>query len=326
MTSKSDIIDFCYDLGLSEIGFCKCEIFSESKLFFNNRKELNIENEFEEENVNKRINPKLYMEEGKTIMSIAFPYLFNKQRDEELYFSVYTRGRDYHKVVSEYLIKVCEFIEGLGGKAIYFVDSNALPERYIALKSGVGFIGKNNMLINKKYGSYTFLGEVIMDLDITPDDLVLSKCGECEKCLNACPTKSISNKICNPNKCLSYITQKKHIDEEYFDKFQGRLFGCDTCQSVCPINQNIDYSNLEEFRPFEFMEKINVNELVNIDNKVFKDKYRLTSSGWRGKNIIQRNIIISLLTSNKLIDMDNFNSKSSYVEDYYHRLLKYNKL
>lgn len=326
MSDKLDIIDFCNGLGISEVGFCKCKTFSESETFFKNRKILNVENEFEEENISKRINPRLYMEEGKTIMSIAFPYLFNKQSDEQLYFSVYTRGRDYHKVVSEYLIKVCRFIESLGGKAIYFVDSNILPERYIALKSGIGFIGKNNMLINKKYGSYIFLGEIIMDLYITPDDLVSSKCGKCEKCLKACPTKSISKKMCNPNICLSYITQKKHIGEEYFDKFQGRLFGCDTCQSVCPINENIEYSNLEDFRPFEFMEKININELVDIDNAIFKAKYWLTSCGWRGKNIIQRNILINLLTNNKFSSIHNVNSRSSYVQEYYHRLLKYNKL
>ncbi|WP_026883888.1 tRNA epoxyqueuosine(34) reductase QueG [Clostridium akagii] len=327
MSKKSEIIDFCNELGLSEVGFCKCQIFDESQTFFKKRKELNLENEFEEENIYKRINPKLYMEEGKTIMSIAFPYLFNKKVKEELYFSLYTRGRDYHKVVSEYLSKVCNFIEeGLGGKAIYFVDSNALPERYIALKSGVGFVGKNNMIINKRYGSYTFLGEIIMDLDIKPDELVTGKCGKCEKCLNACPTKSISEKKCDPNVCLSYITQKKHIDEEYFHKFKGRLFGCDTCQDVCPFNRIIDYSNLEELRPFEFMDKININELANIDNLIFKAKYALTSSGWRGKNIIQRNAIINLLTNKEIISMDNFRTNSTYVEEYYHRLLKYNKL
>lgn len=326
MNKKSMIIDFCNKLGLSEIGFCKCEIFNESETFFEKRKELNIENEFEEENIYKRINPKLYMKEGKTIMSIAFPYLFNKPIVGELYFAKYTRGRDYHKVVAEFLAKVCDFIEGLGGKAIYFVDSNALPERYIALKSGLGFIGRNNMLINKKYGSYTFLGEVIMDLDIRVDHSVPSKCSECDKCLKACPTKSISKEICNPNICLSYITQKRHIEDKYFDKFQGRLFGCDTCQSVCPINQDIDFSSLQDFKPFDFMNKVDINELVNIDNVIFKGKYGLTSSGWRGKNIIQRNAVINLLTSGNNVNIDNFHSKSTYVQEYYHRLLKYNKL
>jgi epoxyqueuosine reductase len=316
MSNKSDIIDYCTELGISEIGFCKCEIFSESELFFKERKKLNIENEFEEENLYKRINPKIYMEEGKTIMSIAFPYLFNKPIKEDLYFAVYTRGRDYHKVVSEFLDKVCNFIRVLGGKAIYFVDSNSLPERYIALKSGLGFIGKNNMLINKRY------------LDITADDLVSSKCGECKECLKACPTKSISQGISNPNVCLSYITQKKHIEDEYFHKFQGRLFGCDTCQSVCPFNKDIELSSLEDFKPFDFMNKININDIVNIDKATFKEKYGLTSSGWRGKNIIQRNMLINLLSNGESTDMgmDNFSTNSTYVEEYYHRLLKYNKL
>ena len=125
------------------------------------------------------------MEEGKTIISIAFPYLHDQEHFDNG-FSLYTRGNDYHRVLKDYLDKICEFIILRGGKAISFVDSNTLPERYIAYLAGVGFIGKNNMLITKEYGSYVFLGEIITDLEMYDDDngnfeelMKYKECGEC---------------------------------------------------------------------------------------------------------------------------------------------------
>lgn len=327
MKIKEEITNYLKELGLLEIGFCRCETFYEMKELLEKRRALGFENEFEEDDINKRIDPKVHMEDGKTIISIAFPYLFNLEKQENIYFSKYTMGKDYHKVVSYYLKKLCEFIEKLGGKAKYFVDSNALPERYIALKSGLGFIGKNNMLINNRYGSYVFLGEVITDLYIEENRQVVSGCGSCEDCLKACPTKAISkDQICNTNICLSYITQKKHIEDKWLNKLGGRLFGCDTCQNVCPYNKEIEFSNLEEFRPFEFMEKVNAKELININKQIFKEKYSNTSSGWRGKNTLQRNALINLIMNKNLEKLGGITINSPYVEEYYHRLLKYNKL
>src|SRR5690348_6816819 len=118
MEYKSSIINFCENLGLDTVGFCECRRFEETKAFFENRKLKAVENEFEEQDINKRINPFIHMEEGNTIISIAFPYLYDFEENSGLYFSKYTRGRDYHIVVSDYLKKVCSHIESLGGKAI----------------------------------------------------------------------------------------------------------------------------------------------------------------------------------------------------------------
>ena len=150
---KEKIINYCNSLGLDTIGFIECRKFEELREFFKFRKENLLENEFEESDIEKRINPNIYMEDGKTIISIAFPYLW-KENDMDNGFSKYTKGLDYHRVVKSYLDKICIYINELGGNAISFVDSNMLPERYIAYLSGIGFIGKNNMIITKKYGSY----------------------------------------------------------------------------------------------------------------------------------------------------------------------------
>ena len=200
----------------------------------------------------------------------------------------------------------------------------------LRVNSGVGFIGKNNTLITEKYGSYVFLGEIITDLIIEPDKPLKQKCGNCEMCLEACPTNSIvKGKVGinnNANICLSYITQKKDIEDSWFEKLNGRLFGCDTCQRACPYNKGIQFSAISEFKPYEYMENIDLQVLINIDNELFKDKYKITSCGWRGKNIIKRNAIINAIffEKGKIITVEK--DTSPYIRDYYYRLLKYFKL
>ena len=330
MSIKEEIIQFCKENGLDAIGFSECRIFHELNPYFEKRKKLGLENEFEEQSVDKRINPFIYMPEGKTIISIAFPYLYDLDFEQHTHFSKYTLGRDYHVVTTEYMKKICKFIEGMGAKAMCFVDSNALPERYIACSSGVGFIGKNNTLITEKYGSYVFLGEIITNLIIEPDKPLKQKCGNCDMCLEACPTNAIVNGqegINNDaNICLSYITQKKDIEDSWFGKLNGRLFGCDTCQRACPYNKEVEFSAIKEFKPYEYMKSIDLQVLINIDNQLFKDKYRITSCGWRGKNIIKRNAIINaiLIEKGKIITVEE--DTSPYIRDYYYRLLKFLKL
>jgi len=330
MDAKKKIIEFCMACGLDVIGFSECRIYHELSPYFNERKKLGFVNEFEEQDVDKRINPFIYMPEGKTIITIAFPYLYNLDFSNKVNFSSYTLGRDYHIVTSEYLGKICEFIKGLGANSIQLVDSNALPERYIAKLAGVGFIGKNNTLITKKYGSYVFLGEIITDLIIEPGIPIKQKCGDCEICLKACPTRSITKgKVGinnNSNICLSYITQKKDIEDYWFDKLGGRLFGCDTCQRACPCNDKVEFSTIEELKPYEHMKEIELKNIISIDNKLFKDKYKITSCGWRGKNIIKRNAIINAINTRKRKILDVNKDTSPYIRDYYYRLLKHFKL
>ncbi len=125
MDKKQEILNFCSELKLDKVGFVKCRKFEELRDFFQERKAQGTENEFEEKDIEKRINPNIYLEEGKTIISIAFPYLHKIENRENYAFSVYTRGNDYHRVVKSYLDKICGFIESLGGKSVALTDSNA---------------------------------------------------------------------------------------------------------------------------------------------------------------------------------------------------------
>ena len=305
---KEKIIEYCNSIGLDTVGFIKCRIFDELRDFYQYRKENNLENEFEESEIEKRINPNVYMENGKTIISIAFPY-YTGINELDNGFSVYTKGYDYHRVVKSYLDKVCTYINELGGNAISLVDSNSLPERYIAYLSGVGIIGKNNMVITKKYGSYVFLGEIITDLQIDCEDVGTFEdimryegCSECKNCIDNCPTKSIMTGRKNPNICSSYITQKKELSKSDYKLIKNRIFGCDICQDSCPYNEDVSFSKLEEFKTLEFMNDKNISFYAQLGNKDFKEKIARTSCGWRGKNIIKRNAIIRLYNQGENIE------------------------
>lgn len=298
MDEKQLILDYCKSLGLELVGFTKCRRFEELRCFYQDRKNKNLENEFEEPDIEKRINPNHYMDEGKTIISIAFPYLHDLEYKNNG-FSIYTRGLDYHEVVKSYLDKICVFINDLGGMALGFVDSNTLPERYIAYLSGIGFIGKNNMLITKKYGSYVFLGEIITDLCIECDSKRSFKdvdnfeeCVDCNKCYIKCPTKAINENNKNCNICMSYITQRKTIDDKFIKLMDGRIFGCDSCQDSCPYNENAQHSNIDKLTPLEFVEDVTTDGILNMNNKEFKETFKRTSCGWRGKNTLIRNALI----------------------------------
>ncbi|SHJ85772.1 epoxyqueuosine reductase [Clostridium cavendishii DSM 21758] len=327
MKLKGKVVSYCNLLGLELVGFTKCRRFDELRNFYEHRKIYGLENEFEEEDIEKRINPNHYMSKGKTIISIAFPYLYEESQNIDG-FSLYTRGKDYHYVVNSYLQKICSLIEELGGEAKCFVDSNTLPERYIAYLCGIGFIGKNNLIITEKYGSYVFLGEIITDLEIEnstnrnfEDIKKFAECDICEECYNTCPTKSINRNKKNPNICMSYITQKKDIEDKFLNLMNGRIFGCDTCQISCPKNKDIKYSNLDEFKPLEFMNITNTEKILELTNGDFKETFKLTSCGWRGKNVIIRNALIRKANfENK--DISKYKFSSEYIMKYKDKLAK----
>lgn len=326
---RQKIEGFCKGLGLDTIGFIPCRRFDELEAYYKERQVLGLQNEFEGKELEERLSPFHYMEEGKTIISIAFPYDYEEVEDIpqiENGFSVYTKRLDYHRVVKKYLEQISAFIESLGGKAIALVDSNTLPERYIAYLAGLGFIGKNNMLITKKYGSYVFLGEIITDLKLDCEDQRVHsqltefvECGNCNQCLKECPTKSINPNRCNPNICLSYLTQKKTLTTREIKLLKGNVFGCDFCQLKCPYNEAAEKSSIEDFRRLVYMEDETMT-YAGMDNAFFKEKVSGTSCGWRGKNVIRRNAIMRMAYEGK--EIEGFKGESPYINEYIEKVIE----
>lgn len=320
---KQRILDYCSSLGLNCVGMIPCRRLDELREFLIDRQAKNLQNEFEEDDIEKRINPNIYMEDAKTIISIAFPYRCEENVVDNG-FSTYTKRYDYHRVVKGYLDQICQFIESQGGKAAGLVDSNALPERYLAYLAGNGFIGRNNLLITEEYGSYVFLGEIITDLDIVCEEKrrfeeigEYKECGTCQRCYHKCPSKSINGARINPNICLSYITQKKAITDKEMALLKGNVFGCDFCQLSCPYNERAVLSPLQEFSVLSYMEE-GAETFANMDNKYFKEKISMTSCGWRGKNVLKRNAIIRLAREGE--EIEQYRGDSPYINEYIERL------
>ena len=323
---QNKIMEKLEDLGLTQYGFMKAQALSQDSLaYFKEREERNFTTSFEENDLLRKVNLQSEMENAQTIISVAFPYFYDAYIHKEGYFSLYTLGQDYHIVVKDYLEKVAEVIRSFGYEAKVFADNNSLPERYIAYASYVGEIGKNHMLITKEYGSYVFLGEILTNLvlDTRERDYheipLHSICGECTNCIKACPTQILGSEYYDTKRCMSYITQSKEVPDEDLLLFKGRLFGCDTCQRSCPLNRNVKTSPIEAFRPREYMKYPNLRELLELSNQEFL-KYKETSSGWRGKKLLQRNAMVELVRKGNTLDAEKL--PTEYLREYYHRLEK----
>ncbi|PKK39065.1 Epoxyqueuosine (oQ) reductase QueG [Clostridiaceae bacterium JG1575] len=250
--------------------------------------------------------------DGSKILSIAFPYAHDLNW-EESHFSIYARSLDYHEVLTAYLARIAQWITDEGYCAQTFRDSNPLPERLIACLAGVGYVGRNNTLITKDYGSFVFLGEVVTDYPLRPSSVGRlpgdhSLCGSCRACQKACPAGILIDGFTDSSRCLSYVSQKKELAEEEIQKLQGRLFGCDTCLRVCPKNQGRSGTGLPEFQVLEYMAHPDLLELAQLSRATFREKYAITSAGWRGKTVLARNALIALSATGKLPEDLRFSS------------------
>lgn len=258
-----------------------------------------------------------------SFISIAFPYARELTWPKDAHFSVYARGRDYHLILRAYLDRICEFIRGLGYEASAWTDSNALPERLIAVLAGVGFSGRNSLLITRAYGSYVFLGEIRTDLPLPANEDYIEPgtfgpCGSCRNCIRACPAQILGDDYVHADHCLSALTQQKSLSRDELLRLSGRLFGCDTCQRVCPFNRDKAGRGLAEFEPFEHMAAPDLSELLQMSKGVFREKYAITSAGWRGKAILARNALAALASRGDLPEV--IRAGSPLVQEAYDKL------
>ena len=176
------------------------------------------------------------------------------------------------------------------------VDTGVLADRAVAERAGVGWGAKNCAIITPEWGSWVYLGEMITNIAFTPDVPVTEECGECTICIDACPTGALVGPgQLNSSACISFITQTKGmVSDHNKEKIGNRLYGCDTCQVVCPKNKGMNWTHQPEFQPDPEMVKPLLKPLLSLSNKEFKSIYGHTASAWRGKNPIQRNAIIAL--------------------------------
>ena len=230
-----------------------------------------LENHFD-----MRLNPTLLVPGAKTVVSLMFNYFpEKKQENTEFKIAKYAYGEDYHFVVKEKCKELIDLITQKIGKVEgrAFVDSAPIMERAWASKSGLGWIGKHGLLINKQQGSFGFLAELIIDLECTPDNATKDYCGTCTACIDSCPTDAIlPNKTLNASQCISYLTieLKEEIPQSFKSKMDNWIFGCDICQDVCPWNKFSKPQNEVKLQISNEIETMQKEEWLEITESVFK--------------------------------------------------------
>jgi epoxyqueuosine reductase len=229
----------------------------------------------------KRLDPTLLVPGAKSVVSLLFNYYPSKDlaANGELKIAKYAYGEDYHFVVKDKLKLLVEAIrENIGevsGRA--FVDSAPVLERVWAQRSGVGWIGKNSLLVNRQQGSFFFLAELILDLELEYDGPIKDYCGTCTACMDACPTDAITEPyVVDGSKCISYFTieLKEELPGDVKGKFENWIFGCDICQDVCPWNRFSKANTEQKFQPHPSLEAMTKNDWKEITEQVFQTMFR----------------------------------------------------
>lgn len=302
---KKEVIAYSKEIGIDKIGFASASTFETLKDRLLRQQELGYASGFEEPDIEKRTNPTLLVPKAKSIIAIALAYpskMPNAPRstkeDRRGIFCRASWGQDYHTILRDRLQKLESFlkekVQGVEVKSM--VDTGELSDRAVAERAGIGWSGKNCAIITPEFGSYVYLGEIVTNIPFEPDQPIEDQCGTCNKCVEVCPTGAlVTGGQLNSQRCIAFLTQTKgFLVDEFRDKIGNRLYGCDTCQTVCPENKGKDFHFHPEMEPDPEIAKPKLKPLLTMSNREFKEKYGHVSGSWRGKKPIQRNAIIAL--------------------------------
>jgi epoxyqueuosine reductase len=229
----------------------------------------------------KRLDPRLLVDDAKTVVSLLLNYYPEEiQNAESPKISKYAYGEDYHTVIKDKLKELIQYLkENIGeinGRA--FVDSAPVMDKVWANKSGLGWIGKNSNLIHPKEGSFFFIAELILDIEIEPDGPMKDYCGTCTRCIDACPTGAIVQPyVVDGSKCISYLTielKDELLPNEFKEKMDNWMFGCDICQDVCPWNRFSKITQEPRFKPNPLLLELKSNDWKELNEEVFNQLFK----------------------------------------------------
>lgn len=287
-------------LGFLHCGIAKAEVLTEDAQRLENwlKHQYQGKMAYMENHFDLRVNPQKLVPGAKSVISLIFNYYPEAEQQEQApKISKYAWGIDYHYIIREKLNSLLDFIkehighiEGRG-----FVDSAPVLEKAWAKKSGLGWVGKNALLINPKHGSFFFIASLISDLELSIDPPFQSNhCGTCTRCIDACPTEAIiGNALIDASKCISYLTielKDELIPTAYKGKMEGWAFGCDICQDVCPWNKFSTATTEPHFKPIPEVLNLSLSEWEEMTAAEFKKIFKssaLSRTKWQG---MQRNL------------------------------------
>ena len=289
------------ELGLLECAILPVEHLDEEKEHFQSWLENRMHGEMDymARNIEKRIDPSLLFESAKTIIVVLQNYFPQKmQMDQSApVLSKYAYGTDYHFVLKDKLKSLLAFIQKeiqpCNGRA--FVDSAPVLERAWAKRAGLGWVGKNSNIISVEHGSFFFIAELILDIELPFDEpkLVNDYCGKCTRCIDACPTKAIvADRVIDARKCISYqtIEVKGNLDESLKGNFENRVFGCDICQDVCPWNLKSEKNNEPEFTPNQKLMELSKDDWHKMEKPLFDEIFKKSAVKRTGYSGLKRNL------------------------------------
>jgi len=302
---QHELVAYAMSIGIDKIGFTTAAPFTELKNRLRRQQELGYQSGFEESDIEKRTEPLQLLDGAESIVAIAVAYPsrmqnapVGKKGARRGIFCRASWGIDYHTALRERLTLLSawlkERVEGVRIESM--VDTGALVDRAVAERAGIGWSGKNCAIITPEFGSYVYLGELVTNIPFAPDKPMEDECGDCRLCLDVCPTGAlIEGGQLNAQRCIAFLTQTKGtLPDEFRTHIGNRLYGCDTCQTVCPKNKGKINWIHEEFKPDPELAKPLLTPLLKISNREFKDKFGHISGSWRGKKPIQRNAILAL--------------------------------
>lgn len=251
-----------------------------------------LENHFD-----KRLDPRLLVPGAQSVVSLAFNYFpepSSLEGEGRPRVARYAYGEDYHRVVKDRLFELLDGLRSAIGplEARCFVDSAPVMERAWAERSGLGWVGKNSLLLRKNTGSYFFLAELIVDYAFEPDLPVTDHCGTCTRCIDACPTQAIiAPQVVDSNRCISHATIELHgtLPREMADSLHSWVFGCDICQEVCPWNRHATPHSEPAFAPGGWVEW-SLDDWRAASEDAFQDAFGASAAARTGLERIQRNV------------------------------------
>lgn len=232
-----------------------------------------------------RLNPKLLVDDAKSVITLMYNYFTtDEQKDQNYKIAKYAMNEDYHVVIKNKLNAFIHLLKKNIGdiNARGFTDSAPILERVWAKKSGIGWIGKNSLLINRQQGSYFFLAEIVLDVELEYDiELEKDYCGTCKACIEACPTEAIvDNQIIDGSKCISYLTielKEETIPKEFKNKLKNYIFGCDICQEVCPWNRFSLPHQEEKFKAKNELLQMQKEDWEDLTEEVFNSLFKYSA-------------------------------------------------
>jgi epoxyqueuosine reductase len=287
------------ELGFAFCGFAKATALEEDYAFFINylKKKRNASLDYLEREPEKRTDPRKVFEGAQTVIGLLMNYFPGETlaTEDNFVISKYGYGRDYHEVLKAKTALLVQYMTEEWGpaRAKAYVDSGPVLEKAWAQQCGLGWRGKNTILINPSRGSFHFIAIVITDLQIQPDSPETDHCGHCHLCMDACPTGALEAPyILNPAKCISYLTikEKAEISRELLDKFQDRIYGCDTCQDVCPFNRFALPNTTPEFALSERLKKMRKKDWFQMTRDEFELLFKDSAVHRTGFEKLKRNI------------------------------------